>query len=374
MYFLLCKPTFLFVCSWLQPSNAWVSNDVANGWRAKIAKNNPLEGRRREFNRVRQGSNSCQALRKPSLQEQEDDNVSLKNRLILPIFPLRKSVRVPTDTLSLNLYEPRYLALADYARHQGSLFQQKQGISRSDYVGKARQSSFGIFGACYCSSKSQVVQSRDNNDNRSGMAAVVTPMLEVGDVGVVCHILDYKEGTTVTTNARKLSLKALAVERFRIEKILCNGYGVDETKTTCDNRDTTESDTLKNAPFILVEASRFRDDQEEKNTALDLENELRKADSAMIDLACVEEAKKLLGEDQHLHDGNVSDRDQRNELKSFAMISAISNQFTTIEMDDQLRELSTVSRLKTVEQYRQQQWLNRIQELSSGLLDSLVSK
>ena len=39
--------------------------------------------------------------------------LALARALELPLFPLRKAPRCPTDRLSLNLFEPRYVALAE---------------------------------------------------------------------------------------------------------------------------------------------------------------------------------------------------------------------------------------------------------------------
>jgi hypothetical protein len=54
----------------------------------------------------------------------------------LPVFPLRKSIRLPTESLTLNLYEDRYIALSEF------ILEQKQPI----------------FGALYSSDKPQIVK------------------------------------------------------------------------------------------------------------------------------------------------------------------------------------------------------------------------
>ena len=59
----------------------------------------------------------------------------------LPIFPLRKTARFPTDFLKLNLYEERYLALAERILQENGV----EGCT---------------FGALYTSNKAQVVSNK----------------------------------------------------------------------------------------------------------------------------------------------------------------------------------------------------------------------
>ena len=53
-------------------------------------------------------------LRESAMDEKEGEQKGLEKTLVLPIFPLRKVVRLPTEELILNLYEDRYLAMAEY--------------------------------------------------------------------------------------------------------------------------------------------------------------------------------------------------------------------------------------------------------------------
>ena len=156
---------------------------------------------------------------------------------VLPVFPSRKSVRVPSEALTLNLYEPRYLDLAEYVlKHEPRWF-----------------------GALYCSKKPQLIR---------GGEGPITPMVEPGDIGVVCSVLfDEDAMTPIFRNSndgrlrRRIKLKGLAIGRFRIEKVLQNGYG---GGLLCD-----QDESIKPLPFILVEASRVDDMPEVPGTEED---------------------------------------------------------------------------------------------------------
>lgn len=143
----------------------------------------------------------------------------------LPVFPLRKSVKFPTDDVSLTLFEERYLSLADHV-----LYGKRRGLSP---VAPPM-----IFGAWHCSTKSQIVR---NN--------TITPLIEVGDIGVICHVVYHNDEMTSTMESskrkqlrRRVTIVGLAVHRFRVEKIVCNGF-----------------DGLDACPYIVVLAAKICD-------------------------------------------------------------------------------------------------------------------
>jgi Lon protease-like protein len=117
---------------------------------------------------------------------------------MLPVFPLRKSVRLPTETLTLNLYEERYLAMSTYILDQEER----------------------LFGALYGSDKPQMVH--------LGKGPIV-PMYSDGDVGVIFKVYENMEAMIPTAEQgykrRRMRLKAGGIGRFRITKILHPGYG-----------------------------------------------------------------------------------------------------------------------------------------------------
>ena len=97
--------------------------------------------------------------------------------LELPVFPLRKKVKVPTDFVMLNLYEERYLALMDRV------------IASEDQ----------LFGAIYAGQKPHVVR---------GGRAPATPIIVPGDCGVICQLLTHCEETVTVApglSRRKVS-------------------------------------------------------------------------------------------------------------------------------------------------------------------------
>jgi Lon protease-like protein len=144
----------------------------------------------------------------------------------LPIFPLRKTVRLPTEKLTLNLYEDRYLAMAE------------------DILSSENTISF--FGAMYSSNKAQIV--------KDGEGPIV-PLLQIGDVGVIFVVTHSQEDMIPTVGGqgrRRIRLEAIGTARFQIQEILCNGYqrGLDE-----------------NLPYIVVHAQLYTETiQEGGNT------------------------------------------------------------------------------------------------------------
>ncbi len=114
-----------------------------------------------------------------------------KHQLILPIFPLRKRVKLPTQTLQLTLWEERYKALS-------------RNVLQQNHDPK-------LFGALYCSHKTQIVTEGINP---------ITPLVEVGDVGVVCCVLN----SQVFVDGNEVDGDRLNEED--VQKIRINGLGV----------------------------------------------------------------------------------------------------------------------------------------------------
>ena len=146
-------------------------------------------------------------------------------RITIPIFPLRKRVPVPTDSIQLRLWEPRYLELSEYIQNPGN--------------------NQDVFGAVYSSHKAQFV--RRGTDP-------ITPILEPGDIGVLCHVLRYHEEFNICKPSdyvdecarRIIQLDCKVSCRIRIDKIIERGIG----------------ESNNSLPFILVEASILCDTNE----------------------------------------------------------------------------------------------------------------
>ena len=124
---------------------------------------------------------------------------ALQNLPDVPIFPLRKFPRFPTDRLTLNLYEERYLQMADS-------------------ILSARPS---IFGAIFVSGKPHLVT--------NGGTGSIVPMLQRGDIGTLFLVNDCLDDTLPTSgNAvqafqRRVRLSATGFARFRISDIVSDG-------------------------------------------------------------------------------------------------------------------------------------------------------
>lgn len=88
--------------------------------------------------------------------------------LLLPLFPLRKRPRLPTESLQLNLFEPRYLALARRANETGQ------------------------FAAVYCGSTPSILV---------GGTGPATPLVKPGSVGVVCSVDDAQGSEVIRLQA-----------------------------------------------------------------------------------------------------------------------------------------------------------------------------
>lgn len=144
----------------------------------------------------------------------------------LTVFPLRKSCRFPTEHLTLNLYEHRYIQLAEKVLEQND-------TDSNDHQ---------YFGAFYCAGKPQIIPGGD-----AGISTPITPLVEVGDIGVVCRVLSHADNyvpirdPNSDATRRRIRLQGVVVGRFRIDKVLQNGY------------------SSSDAPFILVDATRVDD-------------------------------------------------------------------------------------------------------------------
>ena len=188
------------------------------------------------------------------------EHANKEHNMIIPIFPLRKKVKFPTETVQLTLWEERYKYLAQNVLNQ----QQRQDSLLCEYH---------TFGILYASHKPQIV--------RSG-SETITPIVECGDIGVLCIVKEYslfqdnveilretnfpkitkkKESyddndsddcISVIKDVRdfnKIRLIGLGVKRFRVENILSRGFDGE------------------NLPFILVEASDMDDQLLDSNSA-----------------------------------------------------------------------------------------------------------
>lgn len=229
-------------------------------------------------------------------------------RMILPVFPLRKTVKVPTDSIQLTLWEKRYLALARYVLNQDQ--------------------ASPLFGALYCSHKTYISKGGDGP---------ITPLIDIGDVGVVCCVQKrsiFKNGTEIgiefkdDNNVEKIQLIGVAVGRFQVEKILSNGFDTDDG----------------HLPFILVEALRV-DDQD-----IHIEND---DDETTVDFDFVEsDVSKELSSDAYKWSFEVGEMNkQKKQLISFARAAKLEDVLSAGDMLNLLYSTSTKSRLAKIKNY-----------------------
>jgi Lon protease-like protein len=287
-------------------------------------------------------------LTEPILLDPDNETV------LLPIFPLRKHVRLPTDELTLNLYEERYLAMSEFMLSQ---------LSSTIFNVQSRKSGFSnvvpFFGAVYCSDKHQIIT--------QGGTAPVVPILQPGDVGVLCMVLTWTDGiiptkcsskeengndetveddrTDTETWRRRIRLNALAVGRFRIDRIIHDG-------TLVENK----------PPFILVEAILLKDDYSLKFDAAKLKR-LDEELQRLLERSWRSRAKILPSTNElpaqvplrivdricsMIRYGNSDSTGQRNELMSFlaaATVMKMSGSTSPKDMTNILRTQSLEARL-----------------------------
>jgi Lon protease-like protein len=222
----------------------------------------------------------------------------------LPIFPLRKILRLPSEPMTLNLYEPRYLALA-----QTVLRQPRR-----------------IYGALFSSGMPQMV-SRGVGD--------VVPIVSVGDMGVVFSVEASEDDYIPTIGGetrRRIRLEARGIGRFRISKVVCTGFGSQEYD---GDNDGVNNGRTKDLPFIVVSADMVRD---EMPTA----QERKEIDSLISDIQSTRSEiyvdPDVLSDDMDWH--------FRAEMTTFAYASDIIAETATQTRKIMLQERSTLQRVR----------------------------
>ena len=120
--------------------------------------------------------------------------------LEIPVFPMRKSVRLPSDLFKLGLYEPRYLKMSKHIL----------------------ESPHRMFGAVYSSDKPQIIR---------GGSGPIVPIIKAGDIGVVCWVFDHEYDRVLRRNGNGFCdvfrLFSVAGCRFQVESVVSTGYNSD---------------------------------------------------------------------------------------------------------------------------------------------------
>jgi len=182
-------------------------------------------------------SNNNPQQRQHYLETTSSTESSLSPSLVLPIFPLRKTVRLPTERLTLNLYEERYLELAEYV------------------LSSQNNSNQYLCGALYASDQPQMIKG-------GGSSSPIVPMVTPGQVGVVCWVHQHCADDIPTVGGEvvrpRIRLELIALRRFEITKVLHNGFG-----GGCAVDESNENETP--LPFILAETQLIQDDDDNDN-------------------------------------------------------------------------------------------------------------
>lgn len=165
----------------------------------------------------------------------------------LPVFPLRKFPRLPTDRLTLNLYEERYLQMAESILLKAA---QTQSTTNSTGTGTGTP----LFGALFVAGKPQLVT--------GGGRGPIVPLVEAGDIGTVFAVSDWEEALVPTIGnqilRRRIKLNAIGITRFRIDSIVSDGTGVSSCTATTSST-TIQQQRQQQQPYILVNATLLSD-------------------------------------------------------------------------------------------------------------------
>jgi len=247
----------------------------------------------------------------------EGASSSSTESLVLPIFPTRKSARFPSEFITLNLYEERYLSLAEQVLENAASAPNGQGR----------------FGAIYSSDKGQVV-----TENGAGP---IVPLLEVGDVGTLFHVQTHEEGHIPTRRSngelrRRIRLEAVGVTRFRIQQFVHKGFQLEHA-----DRHGTKMDNQ--SAFIVAQVTPLVDD-----------------DMTAGDQASAETLYQQLLEGLSKTDRQKLAQYKDWERKSFAMASMIMDRSSSVERVQLLKEtnlLARLAKLQAIEEKPKFAWL-----------------
>ena len=262
-----------------------------------------------------------------SNSNQQKKSAEKKKRTFrLPIFPLRKRVKFPTENIQLTLWEERYKLLAQSVLNQSCA----QGYTNTntntntniDIQTNNDDNYHHMFGIVYSSHKPQIVVTNGN------VMDPITPMIDIGDIGVLCLVKEYTlfidneiarkrdnfpliqqnhdsdddnnnyNNATITfataNNSKKkniqgdnhdhdvvaavvedlkkynkMQLIGYGIERFRVDNIIHKGYNIHKKGP----RDKSEMD--KDSLFIMVDATIIHDND-------DVDNDVDNDDESLV--------------------------------------------------------------------------------------------
>ena len=198
--------------------------------------------------------------------------------LTIPIFPLRKTVKLPTDNMTLNLYESRYIQMVEEAVLNTGTSTTTAALAATygtgiDISGTNDQSSVPLFGAIYTTHLPHIVvppsiiTTSPNNptENDKNSNTYIVPILEPNMIGSLFIVTNHT--TTIQQNERKvIRLNATAILRFRIIKILHTG-GYDDLLACSEIAHHVDlQENRQNKPYIVAQVQLLFSDVDTKFT------------------------------------------------------------------------------------------------------------
>ena len=190
----------------------------------------------------------------------------------VPLFPLRKASRVPTDSLVLNLFEPRYLAMAER-------------VLGTD----------GVFGAMQCQGPHVLPRGRGPAE----------PLIAAGAVGALFRV-DRSE----TTRDGRVRLEATAFGRLAVRRVV-----------------STPANRASSLPYLVVDAAPVADQRTGPNDALvaDAEAAALAAFDAdgKLETPAGADVRRYAAADPEVVAGYADFCADRSELLSFALVRAL---------------------------------------------------
>lgn len=287
---------------------------------------------------------SCVPLIVVGDNDRDDTAVEPRISLIhLPIFPLRKFPRLPTDSLTLNLYEDRYLQM-----------------SKDTILPLLSRSKTPSFGAVYVADLPQVVPRG---------CGPVTPILQSGLVGTLFFVEDTQQATLSTQGEalrrQRIRLDARGVARFRIDSIVSDGTGA-------YSRGGDDVNNVRNLPYLVVNATLVFDEvsdeesvdeemfvvdrpQEKKSILMQRNPLIGPDDKDLLDFEMRYEAILRLGSSEPWYSNSIA---LRNEMLSFFLASRITAQEQPKETVTLLQLTDTEERVQVLKRiYRRTELL-----------------
>ena len=201
----------------------------------------------------------------------------------IPIFPLRKTVKLPTDNITLNLYETRYIQMVEeavlnqnnnYCNHNnnnntatGTTAATSSTWNDDNSVQDCRPSCIPLFGAIYTTDLPHIVVPptattiSQNNPTTGNFTkdknTYIVPILEPNMIGSVFIVTNHTTTMLQQQYGRKvIQLNATAILRFRIIKIIHTG-GYDDLVTTAATSETINQkdnrELCPSKPYIVAQ-------------------------------------------------------------------------------------------------------------------------